>query len=216
MYDSKPTLNYQYFIIYSVQYKRPICARIPDISPDIRYPIWKTHIRYDSDIRYLKPCLFYMLLSYHFTLSPSLFADTSFCTHYHRLPLSLLTTPWLFISSKHLRHLKTLTPIPPNTLYLSHQQYIFLHNSTTSFWSIQLHLLPSHSFYLPSPNSLPLMLHLFFSAPSCPIFLCTLSSVSHFPFPWLPPPISTLEGDHPLWELNNGEITSFTRTTHNL
>jgi len=23
--------------LYSVQYERPICARIPDISPDIRY-----------------------------------------------------------------------------------------------------------------------------------------------------------------------------------
>jgi len=30
-------------------------ARIPDISPDIRYPIWKTPIRYDPDIRYLEP-----------------------------------------------------------------------------------------------------------------------------------------------------------------
>ena len=28
--------------------------RIPDISPDIRYPIWKTPIRYDPDIRYLE------------------------------------------------------------------------------------------------------------------------------------------------------------------
>ena len=55
MYDSKPTINYQFFIIYSVQYERSICARIPDISPDIRYPIWKTPIRYDSDIRYLEP-----------------------------------------------------------------------------------------------------------------------------------------------------------------
>ena len=33
--DTKPTFNYQYFIIYTVRYERPICARIPDISPDI-------------------------------------------------------------------------------------------------------------------------------------------------------------------------------------
>jgi len=32
-------------------------ARVPDISPDIRYPIWKNPIWYDPDIRYLEPCL---------------------------------------------------------------------------------------------------------------------------------------------------------------
>ena len=50
---SKPTFSYQYFIIYSIWYE---CACIPDISPDIRYPIWKTLLRYDPDIRYLEPC----------------------------------------------------------------------------------------------------------------------------------------------------------------
>jgi len=39
MYDSKLTFNYQYFIIYIVRYECPICACIPDISPDIWYPI---------------------------------------------------------------------------------------------------------------------------------------------------------------------------------
>jgi len=37
IYDTKPTFIYQYFIIYTVQYERQICARIPNISPDIRY-----------------------------------------------------------------------------------------------------------------------------------------------------------------------------------
>ena len=37
IYDTKSTFSYQYFIIYSDRYERPICARIPDISPDIRY-----------------------------------------------------------------------------------------------------------------------------------------------------------------------------------
>ena len=53
--DTKLTFSYQYFIIYNVWYERPICARIPDISPNIRYSIWKTLIRYDPDIRYLEP-----------------------------------------------------------------------------------------------------------------------------------------------------------------
>jgi len=57
IYDIKPTFSYQYFIIYSVWYKRPICARIPDISHEIRYPIWKNPIRYDPDFRYLEPWL---------------------------------------------------------------------------------------------------------------------------------------------------------------
>ena len=55
IYDTKLTFSYQYFIIYSVWYEYPICVYIPDISPDIRYPIWKTPIRYDPDIRYLEP-----------------------------------------------------------------------------------------------------------------------------------------------------------------
>ena len=56
IYDTKLTFSYQYFIKYSLRYERPICARIPDNSPDIRYLIWKTPIRYDPDLRYLEPC----------------------------------------------------------------------------------------------------------------------------------------------------------------
>ena len=56
IYDTKPTFSYQYFIIYNVRYECLICARILDISPDIRYAIWKTSIRYDPDIRYLETC----------------------------------------------------------------------------------------------------------------------------------------------------------------
>ena len=55
IYDTKPTFSYQYFNIYSVRYEYLICARIPNIFTDIRYPIWKTLIRYDPDIRYLEP-----------------------------------------------------------------------------------------------------------------------------------------------------------------
>ena len=54
IYDTKPTFSYQYLIIYSVQYERPICARIPDISPNIRNE--ENLIRYDPDIRYLELC----------------------------------------------------------------------------------------------------------------------------------------------------------------
>ena len=56
IYDTNPTFSYQYFIIYSVWYERPICACIPNISPDIRYPIWKPSIGYDPNNRYLEPC----------------------------------------------------------------------------------------------------------------------------------------------------------------
>jgi len=42
IYDTKSTFIYQYLIIYSVQDERLICAHILDISPDIRYLIWKT------------------------------------------------------------------------------------------------------------------------------------------------------------------------------
>jgi len=52
IYDTRPTFSYQYFIIYSVWYEHPICARIPDISPDIRY---KTPIQDDPNIQYLEP-----------------------------------------------------------------------------------------------------------------------------------------------------------------
>jgi len=55
IYDTKPTFIYQYFIIYSVLYERLICACIPNISPNTRYLIWKTHIRYDPVIWYLEP-----------------------------------------------------------------------------------------------------------------------------------------------------------------
>ena len=44
--DTITTFSYQYFIIYSVRYECLICARIPDISPDIRP---------DIDIRDEKP-----------------------------------------------------------------------------------------------------------------------------------------------------------------
>ena len=57
------TLNQLLVIIislYNVRYEHLICARIPDISPDIRYPIWKTLIRYNPDIRYLEPWLKHM------------------------------------------------------------------------------------------------------------------------------------------------------------
>ena len=42
--------------LYIVWYEHSICARIPNISPDIRYPVWKALIRYDPDIQYLEPC----------------------------------------------------------------------------------------------------------------------------------------------------------------
>lgn len=54
---NKSSFSYQNYIIYAVQYGRPIFEHIPDISPNIRYSICKTPIRYVPDIRYLEHCI---------------------------------------------------------------------------------------------------------------------------------------------------------------